>query len=348
MSFKVLQQFDLINHNSFGIKSVAERFVSVQSFLQLQAFLSERSQHNPLLILGGGSNLVLREYIPGDVLHVNISGVDVLEDNNDSVIVRAAAGEVWDEFVARCLRQKWYGLENLSLIPGTVGASPIQNIGAYGVEVEQFIYSVEAVEISSGQLKTFTPKECCFGYRDSAFKGELKDKWIITAVSFLLNKIDRPCLSYGELRSRAEKSKGVVTAAQLRDWVIEIRQSKLPDPAKIGNAGSFFKNCIVSQDQFLKLKESYPTIPSFPVSGASDNLVKVPSAWLIDQLGWKGRQFSTVGVHEHQALVLVNLGDASGHDVLELAAQIQQNVLDTYGLELEMEPTVVGCSEAPN
>ncbi|MEN8186764.1 MAG: UDP-N-acetylmuramate dehydrogenase [Bacteroidota bacterium] len=332
-------------YNTFGIDTYAESFVSVTSLTQLQEIIAN---HKDVFILSGGSNILLTQNITKPVIHLNLKGINVVktdsqqsqQSENQTVFVKAQAGENWHEFVLWTLENDFGGLENLSLIPGNVGTSPMQNIGAYGVEIKDAFYELEALEIATGKIKTFKKEDCNFGYRESVFKNKLKGKYIIVSVTFQLTKDQHKLnTSYDAIQAELENSS--ITDPSVKDVsnaIIAIRQSKLPDPKEIGNSGSFFKNPVISADQFKDLKKDYPNIPHYPVS---ERLVKIPAGWLIEQCGFKGKRFGDAGVHKNQALVLVNYGNASGKEILELAENIQDTVNNKFGVVLEMEVNVV-------
>lgn len=286
----------------------------------------------PLYVLGAGSNIILADEIPGIILRYRKQQIELVDEDETSVLVRVGAGVVWHEFVMQALANAWFGLENLALIPGTCGAAPVQNIGAYGVEVEAFIQTVEGIDLSTGRARIYQHVECHFAYRDSIFKHQLRDRFLITDVVLRLKKIAAPVLSYAPL---AQKALGLseVTPQMLAQWVIELRRSKLPDPAELPNAGSFFKNPVLTDEQYQNLKNRFPDLPSYP----SGETYKVPAAWLIDNLGLKGQKFGPVEVNPMQPLVLINLG-GNGVQVLAAATQIQQKVQDCFGVQLEVEP----------
>jgi UDP-N-acetylmuramate dehydrogenase len=326
----------LKNYNTFGIDVTAKRFISVTTVRALQSVL--RREKN-IFLLSGGSNMLLTKDIEKLVVHLDIKGIQVEEDWKYAYVT-AFAGEDWHEFVLWCINMNYGGLENLSLIPGNVGTSPIQNIGAYGVEVQDLITKVEGFDIESECPVTFTNEECQFGYRNSIFKNELKGKVVITAVTFRLTKSKHKInTSYGAIET--ELAAQNITNPTIRDVsnaVIKIRKSKLPDPKEIGNSGSFFKNPVISKEAFEELKQKYPNIPSYPIS---ETEIKVPAGWLIEQAGFKGKRFGDYGVHEKQALVLVNYGNASGKDIYELAKNIQQTILEMFNISLEIEVNVI-------
>ena len=334
-----LPHFSLQSHNTLAVPAVADWFVSVASDADLrQALAWARERQLPLLVLGGGSNIVLRDNFPGLVIHMRSQGKNLVAEDEDYVWLQVAAGENWHQLVEYTLGQGFYGLENLSLIPGSVGAAPIQNIGAYGVEVQDVLAELTALEIASGVQVNFTRDSCQFGYRDSIFKGALKDKYIITSVTFRLRKNPHLVLDYPALRQALagvapeNLSPGLVSGA-----VIAIRQSKLPDPAQIPNVGSFFKNPMISLEQYQQLQQRYPQLVAYPVDGQQ---IKLAAGWLIDQAGWRGREFAGARVHPQQALVLTNPQRLPGGALLALAEQIQGDVQARFGVHLEMEPRV--------
>lgn len=332
---------NLKKYNTFSIPAIAEKFSIFKSEKDLTELLSEsKKQQLPLLILGGGSNILFTQNVTGIVLKNEIHGIELLEENTDSVLVKCGAGEVWHEFVIYCVNKGWAGIENLSLIPGTVGASPIQNIGAYGVEVKDTIASVDCIEIETGNKKRFTNAECAFGYRDSIFKKTLKGKYVITNVAFRLKKQASVNTSYGAIQQVLDE-KGI-THPNIRDVsraVVEIRRSKLPNPAQLGNAGSFFKNPEIPSKQFEELKNKYPDIISFP--GSAEGFIKVPAGWLIERSGWKGKVVGNVGVHRLQALVLVNYGGATGQEVVDLSVEVRKSVQELFGIDLTPEVNII-------
>ncbi len=294
-----------------------------------------RQRQLPVLVLGGGSNVVLRQDWPGLVLQVALRGITECGGDRDCVLLDVAAGEPWHAFVHHCIQQGYFGLENLALIPGTVGAAPVQNIGAYGVEVCSHIREVEWLDRLSGQLAVLSAEQCAFGYRDSVFKGRLRDQAVITRVRFSLNRQFVPHLDYGPLRQML--GDGDVTALAVATAVESIRRSKLPDVAVLPNAGSFFKNSVVSEAQRDALLAAYPSMPHYPQPGARS---KLAAGWLIEQAGWKGFRAGSVGVHDQQALVLVNHGGGSGAEILALAERIQRDVSAKFAVELEIEPQI--------
>jgi UDP-N-acetylmuramate dehydrogenase len=334
-----LPHFNLQKFNTLAVPALAQYFVSVKTDDELREALAFAGTENlPLLLLGGGSNIVLRADFPGLVVQIKSLGKEVVNENDEFVWLKVAAGENWHQLVEYSLDNALYGLENLSLIPGSVGAAPIQNIGAYGVEVKELVAELSALNIRSGLSVTFTNESCQFGYRDSIFKQSLKDQYVITSVTFRLRKRPRLNLTYPALRAAlATIAEAEITPQQVSAAVIDIRQTKLPDPTLIPNVGSFFKNPVIDQQQFEALKAENPAIVSYP---AAANQVKLAAGWLIDQAGWRGREIGGAMVHEQQALVLTNPGKSSGQVVLELADLIKQSVLEQFGVRLEMEPRI--------
>ncbi|OIN57694.1 UDP-N-acetylmuramate dehydrogenase [Arsenicibacter rosenii] len=334
--------FSLKNYNTFGIDATARFGVEVHNLADLQTLLrSEEYQEMPKLILGGGSNVLFTKDVDGLVILMRIDGIDVVRESDTHYWVQAGAGVNWHQFVMYCVENKYAGLENLSLIPGTVGAAPMQNIGAYGVEIEQVFDSLTALHVESGELRQFNHEECRFGYRESVFKHDLKGQYIIASVTFRLAKQPTFHISYGAIQDTLAEmgvSAGDITIRDVSDAVIRIRRSKLPDPADIGNAGSFFKNPEIPTVQYQQLKLAYPAIPGYVVS---ETTTKVPAGWLIEQAGWKGYRDGDAGVHTKQALVLVNYGGANGHDLLSLATRIQTSVFDKFGITINPEVNVI-------
>ncbi|GGF21732.1 UDP-N-acetylmuramate dehydrogenase [Hymenobacter cavernae] len=329
-------------YNTFGIDAKARLFARFTSVDELRTLLAlPEVQQAEKLILGGGSNLLFTKDFDGVVLKNEIRELEVIghDDASNTALVRAGAGESWHALVEYTLRQDLSGVENLSLIPGTVGAAPLQNIGAYGAELQDTFDHLEAVEISTGHLRTFTRVECGFGYRESVFKGPLKNQYIVTAVVLRLRRQHQLNVSYGAIRTTLEEMglEGDPTPANVSEAVMRIRRSKLPDPAEIGNAGSFFKNPELSQAKYDALKAEYPDLPGYPVPGG----VKVPAAWLIEQSGWKGHRRGAHGVHDRQALVLVNHGGAQGADIQNLAQEIIASVREKFGVELHPEVNIM-------
>ncbi len=338
------QNFDLRHLNSFGMSAQAHRYVRIESLSQLQALRTQFQTDTdlsqlPRLILGGGSNMILSEHLPHIVLHITIMGRQLEAETSDAFIVRAGAGENWHQFVLWTLAHGYPGLENLSLIPGTVGASPIQNIGAYGLEMQDYFDSLRALDMQTGEVKTFTKQDCSFAYRDSIFKSGEPGRYVILDVSFALPKQWQARLNYGDVAKYLQAHNvATPTPVDVSNAIIAIRQSKLPDPALIGNAGSFFKNPIVAADLRNQFLRQYPACVSYLQANGD---YKLAAGWLIEQCGWKGYSAATVGVYEKQALVLINLGGANGAAVKQLAQTIQADVLAKMGVSLEVEPVFV-------
>ena len=336
--FRFQENVSLKAYNTFGLDVKAHKFFAFRSVDDLRNAL--KSVGNvPLLILGGGSNVLLTKDFEGIVFKNELRGIRVLKEDQEHLWVEVQAGENWHEFVLYCIENHWAGVENLSLIPGTVGAAPMQNIGAYGVEIKQVFESLQAMEISSGKLHTFDNQACEFGYRESIFKKSLKGKYVITSVVFRLNKTPVFNTSYGAIKDTLQEM-GVdsLSIKAISDAVIKIRQSKLPDPKEIGNAGSFFKNPEVDKIDFEGLRAEFSGIPGYPLP---DNKVKIPAAWLIEQSGWKGKTFGEIGVHKHQPLVLVNYGDGKGEAIRDLAFRVQASVSEKFGIVLTPEVNII-------
>ena len=324
--------------NTFGFNETAEEFARFNSTEELTELL-QHNKNKPLFILGGGSNILLTKKVEGLVLKNDIKGIKIIEENNDFVIVESGAGEIWHNFVLHCIKQNWSGLENLSLIPGSVGASPMQNIGAYGVEIKDVFAYLLAYNIASEEIEKFDAEQCKFGYRESIFKQSLKGKYVICYVAFKLSKQAIKNTTYGAIED--ELNKMGISDPSIQDIskaVIAIRQSKLPDPALIGNAGSFFKNPIVPETIVDTLKEIYPDIPNYPsVTG----MRKLAAGWLIEKAGWKGKSYGNYGVHKNQALVLVNYGGSTGKEVFDLSSEIIRDIKTKFNIELEREVNIM-------
>lgn len=330
----------LKNHNTFGIEATARNFVSVTTVEELKEIL-QNSSFPEKFVLGGGSNILLTKEIDALVIHIDIKGISTVFEDENFVHIKVMAGENWHEFVLYCLSKNYGGIENLSLIPGNVGTAPIQNIGAYGVELKDVFISCEAVSIENQSVKTFDLNDCEFGYRSSVFKTNKKGKYILTSVTFKLTKKNHIVKTgYGDINEELKKMQ--VDNPRIQDIskaVIAIRQSKLPNPKEIGNSGSFFKNPVIDKFSFEKFHSKYPEAPFYQVS---EDSYKIPAGWLIEQSGLKGKRFGNAGVHEKQALVLVNYGNATGKEILELAYLVQRTVKETFGIEIEPEVNVVG------
>jgi len=336
---EILNHFSLKNHNTFGIDAKAKQFVEVHSIAELKTVLAQH-QSEKIFILGGGSNMLLTKDIDALVIHINLKGKKTIKEDDFFVWVECQAGENWHEFVLWTIDNNFGGLENMSLIPGNVGTTPVQNIGAYGAEIKDTFISCEALEIDNLEVKSFSNEECRFGYRESIFKHEAKDKYIITSVVFKLTKRNHKInTSYGDIL--AELNKKNITNPGLKDVsnaVIAIRQSKLPDPKELGNSGSFFKNPVILKRDFELIQRKFPVIKYYEVS---ETEVKIPAGWLIEQAGFKGKRYGDAGVHKNQALVLVNYGNASGQEILNLSKEIQKTIYETFGIHIEAEVNII-------
>lgn len=318
----------------------AKKFSQYSDIQELKNTLSlPEAQDEEILILGGGSNILFTQDFDGLVLLNKIEGIEIISENKDSIFIKSGAGENWHDFVLYCVKNKFYGVENLSLIPGSVGASPMQNIGAYGVEIKDVFHSLEAFHIETGEIKIFDKEACKFGYRESVFKNIYKNQYIITSVTFELSKKPVFNTSYGAINQELENM-GIkeLSIKAISDAVIRIRSSKLPDPKEIGNAGSFFKNPVISNTQFEELKIKFPEIAHYSLPNGQ---IKIAAGWLIDYLGWKGKRISDYGVHKNQALVLVNYGETAGIDIFNLSTDILNSVQKTFGIELEREVNIL-------
>lgn len=338
-SLTILENYPLDSLNTLGLRANARFFASVTSVDALrQALAFAQEKRLDVVPLGGGSNVVLNDPVDALVIAINLQGREVVQLDDAHIRVCAGAGENWHDFVLWTLEQNAYGLENLSLIPGNVGAAPIQNIGAYGVEIKDFFMSLEAIEVNTGELKTFSAQDCAFGYRDSVFKGNLRDQFIITSVTFELDGQLTPRLNYGHLQALLmQRLNGTKpTGMDISQAVCDIRQQKLPDPKDLGNAGSFFKNPLVSAAKIEKLRQDYPEVVAYPAG----EQWKLAAGWLIDKAGLRGIREGDLGTYQHQALVLVNHGQATGKDVVEFSSMIQNKVMNLFGVQLEREPRI--------
>jgi UDP-N-acetylmuramate dehydrogenase len=336
---QISNNFSLKKYNTFGIEAKANQFVAVHTVAELKMIL-EQNQNENKFILGGGSNMLLTKDIEALVIHIDLKGKKIVKEDEDFVWIECQAGENWHQFVLWNIEQNFGGLENMSLIPGNVGTTPVQNIGAYGTEIKDTFVSCEAMNILSQEMKTFTNTECHFGYRESIFKNEVKDQYIITSVIYKLTKRNHKInTSYGDIQ--AELVKNNITTLTLKDVsnaVIAIRKSKLPDPAELGNSGSFFKNPILLKTAFEKIHKIFPEMKFYDVS---ETEVKVPAGWLIEQTGLKGKRFGDAGVHKNQALVLVNYGAATGQEILALSKKVQDTVFEKFGIHIEAEVNII-------
>jgi len=339
MPLPIRDNVSLQPYNTFGVEARARRFLSVQAPEMLAEAIAGVAHGRPFLTLGGGSNILFTRDFDGLVLKNDIRGVEVLERDDARVRVRVGGGEDWHGFVLWCLRQGLFGLENLALIPGTVGAAPVQNIGAYGVEVGDYIEAVDAIDLQDGSACRFDARACDFGYRDSIFKGRYRHRYFISAVTFRLSPTPRLVTSYADVRQAlADKKRKVTTARDLCDIICDIRRRKLPDPEALPNAGSFFKNPVISREDYDRLTGRFPGLPAYPVDAGR---TKVAAGWMIEKCGWKGRRIGSCGVYPHQALVLVNYGGASGREILSLAEAVQDAVADQFGIRLHPEPLIL-------
>ncbi len=326
----------LRKYNTFNIDSHCEQFIQIHDKAELAEIIKSIDQ--PFYILGGGSNVLLSDPISKPIIKNELKGIELIGEDDDHVIVRVASGENWHEFVQYCIAKEWGGLENLSLIPGTLGAAPVQNIGAYGVEIKDSVLSVEGYDCLNQEFKSYNNADCHFGYRTSIFKYKLKDKFFISALVLQLDKKHKLKTDYGSIHDELQKMRiDSPNISDVSEAVINIRKSKLPDPNKIGNAGSFFKNCTIPRSQFDEVKKRFPNIPFYQMD---EGEIKIPSGWLIEQAGWKGRRQGDAACHEKQALVLVNFGQATAKDILSLAGEIKKDVYLMFGIELEYEVNV--------
>lgn len=335
----IQSNIDILPFNTFGISVLAKQFATFSSVTELQQLLNNKDTSVSFMILGGGSNVLFTQNFNGLILKNEILGFEITEKNGDDIYVKAGAGENWHSFVLRTIGLNLGGLENLSLIPGNVGASPMQNIGAYGREIKDVFHSLEAYHIESGEVHTFFNEDCQFGYRESVFKRALKNQYVILNVTYRLSKKHHINTSYGAIEEELKKM-GITspTIKDVSNAVIAIRSSKLPNPKEIGNAGSFFKNPVISKQQLDILISQYPDIPSYPVD---ENHVKLAAGWLIEKAGWKGKTFENYGVHKLQALVLVNYGGATGNQLFNLSDQIIQDISTKFGVVLEREVNII-------
>lgn len=336
---EIVANYPLKDHNTFGISAFAKEFVQAHTVDELAETL-RKNQDKKLFILGGGSNMLLTQDIDALVIHVDLKGKEIVISENGYANVKAMAGENWHEFVQYCISNNLGGLENLSLIPGNVGTTPIQNIGAYGTEIKDTFVSCEAMNIATQEVRTFTKEECEFAYRESIFKGALKNQYVIVSVTFRLTTENHKInTSYGDIAAELTKNNVVIpTIKDVSAAVTAIRQSKLPDPKELGNSGSFFKNPIIPAEDFERAYLLHPTMPHYTVS---DTEVKVPAGWLIEQSGFKGKRFGDAGVHARQALVLVNYGTATGQEILDLSRNIQDTVFKNFGIKIEAEVNII-------
>jgi UDP-N-acetylmuramate dehydrogenase len=336
---EIKKDYDLTKLNTFGISAHAKFFIELNNELNLmELFLSSEFKNNEKLFLGGGSNILFTKDFDGIVVLNKLKGIEILKEDIENIFIRSMGGEIWHDLVLFTVNKNYWGIENLSLIPGTVGAAPIQNIGAYGVELKDVLENVEAYEIKTGQKKVFKKEECKFGYRDSVFKNELKGKYFISAITLKLSKIEKSNINYKILQEYLKENKiEIKNSKDISEVIASIRRSKLPDPAIIGNAGSFFKNIFIDHKKAEEIKLEYPDVSLFE----DNDLVKISAAWLIEKCGWKGKKVGNVGMHEKQALVLVNYGGATGEEVKDFSEQIITSVFSKFGLKLEREVNLI-------
>lgn len=328
--------YPLKSLNTFGLEANARYFATFNSISELQKLIVEASL--PIMVLGGGSNILLTQDVEGTILKNEIKGISIIEEDEEKAIVKVGGGVIWHDFVKWSINNDLGGIENLSLIPGSVGAAPMQNIGAYGIEIRSTFMELEAVNISSQKVRKFSNNDCKFDYRYSIFKAELKGQYVICNVTFILNKVHQLNTSYGAIENELQ-SMGVTASLQnVSQAVINIRQRKLPDPNEIGNSGSFFKNPTIPNTQFKALKVDFPNIVGYP---NNDGKTKLAAGWLIEQAGWKGYTNKDAGVHKNQALVLVNYGQAQGQDILKLSQEIQESIRQKFGIDLEAEVNII-------
>jgi len=337
---QVENNFSLQSFNTFGLPCETEHYALVKNRTDLEQLFASEYWEKKRFVLGGGSNILLPNRFNGLTVHIANKGIDIIDENKYKIDVKVGAGEEWHNFVLHCLSEDWGGLENLSLIPGSVGAAPMQNIGAYGVEQNSCFRSLTAFDVETGRWQIFDNDDCQFGYRESVFKNELKNKYIIFDVTYRLSKKSHKInKSYGAIIDQLNKNEvGEANIQDISKAVIEIRQSKLPDPKVIGNSGSFFKNPIISKREFETLVTQYPHIPSYEVD---EDHTKVPAGWLIEQCGWKGKQVGQTGTHSKQALVIVNHGGASGEEILELSKKIIESVEEKFDITLQAEVNII-------
>ena len=334
-AMNIQENISLLPFNTFGIDKNARFFAQAKSTDEVKYLIRKSEEmHLPLFVLGGGSNILLTKNLEALVLKMEIKGFELIGEDEKEIFLKVGAGESWHDFVMYCIQKNWGGVENLSLIPGTVGASPMQNIGAYGVEIKEVFDHLEAVDRDTLEIKNFSSEECRFGYRESVFKNDLKERYVITHVVFHLSKAPIINAEYGAIKhTLIEKGIDSPSIKDISDAVIDIRRSKLPDPARIGNAGSFFKNPTVPVPIFEKIKSEYPNVPGF----SNEEGIKIPAAWLIEQSGWKGKRFGNIGVHQLQPLVLVNYGGGEGNDIKVLSSKIQESVQAKFEILLHPE-----------
>jgi len=336
---EIKENYSLQHLNTFGIKAYAKLFVEVNAISDILELITSGFLKNHLwMVLGGGSNILFTKDFDGLVIKNSLFGIEIEQEDSNTVLVRAMAGELWDNLVSFAIKHNLGGIENLSLIPGSVGAAPVQNIGAYGVELKDTFESLEAINTKTGEIEVFSNDACKFGYRDSIFKNELKGLYIIVSISLRLQKNPIYNVEYFALKEKLKDNSKPLSVSLISEYVSDIRRSKLPDPKVIGNAGSFFKNPEITLEKFTDLKSRFPDIQSFDLPNGDK---KIPAGWLIEQVGLKGKQFGQTGSHKNQALVLVNYGEAKGEEILALANLIKKSVLEKFDIELKEEVTTI-------
>ena len=348
---KIEENKPLDDLNTFGITVGAKYFAEIKSTEEFKELIqTDIYKQNKKLVLGGGSNILFTDCFDGIVVKNSIKGISVASETETEVIVKVNAGEVWHEFVLWCIKKNYAGIENLSLIPGLVGAAPMQNIGAYGVEIKDVFHELEALDMTTGELTKFNLSDCAFGYRESVFKTKLKNKYFITSVSFKLTMLSSPRAlyrfktDYGDIKNTLGEMQAYdLNLKAVSDAVCKIRKSKLPDPKELGNAGSFFKNPSIAHQKFIELISIYPVMPNYPINQSTNQPItyKIPAGWLIEQCGWKGKVVGNTGSHKSQALVLVNYGNATGNEIWNLALEIKKSVAEKFGIEIMPEVNVV-------
>ena len=338
MIMQVQQNYPLKKHNSFGIDAYAKYFAAFSNVTEFSDLLTTYDSQLTTLIIGGGSNILFTKNFEGLVLKNEIGGIHTVHEDEDHIYVKAGAGENWHRFVLHCINHNFAGVENLSLIPANIGATPMQNIGAYGVEIKDVFHSLEAFHLKEKKIVTFTLNDCEFGYRESVFKKKYKDQFVILNVTYRLNKVPHYNISYGAIKEELEKLNVEISIGAISQAVINIRSNKLPDPDVTGNAGSFFKNPEISKPEFQELKQIYPDIVGYDLESGN---VKLAAGWLIEQCGWKGYRKGDAGCHPTQALVLVNYGNATGKEIYNLSTEIKQSVKEKFNVELEREVNII-------
>ena len=338
---EIKKDFSLKAYNSFGVDAKSKYFIEINTVDELKEFLKIKEYSCiPKLILGGGCNILFTKCFEGIVIKPNLKGIEIVDEKKDFTYVKAYAGEIWDDFISYCIINDFGGVENLSMIPGSVGGSPIQNIGAYGVELKDVFHELEAINIETGEIKKFNKADCKFGYRDSIFKRDLKNKYIILSVTLKLTKGKHFFITtYGNVEKELEEmNTNKLDILTISNAICNIRKRKLPDSNELGNAGSFFKNPYISYTEFEVLLKKFPSIPSFEGPGKK---IKIPAGWLIEQSGWKEKRVGDVGVHEEQALVIVNYGNAKGSEIFDFAKKVQRSVFDKFRLDIEFEVNII-------